>query len=65
MITTTEAPVSNISSKQYESIPWKVLVVDDESAIRRIVAFRLKQNGYQVSTATNGVEALEFFNVFC
>ena len=62
MITTTEAPVSNISSKQYESIPWKVLVVDDESAIRRIVAFRLQQTGYQVSTATNGVEALEFFN---
>lgn len=59
-ITQTEIP--NIITKQTEEIPWKVLVVDDEASIRRIVAFRLQQNGYQVLTAANGVEALETFN---
>jgi len=62
MLTATETPVLNISPKQSDSVPWKVLVVDDEAAIRRIVAFRLQQNGYQVLTAINGVEALETFN---
>ncbi|MBI2996769.1 MAG: response regulator [Candidatus Melainabacteria bacterium] len=42
--------------------PWKILIVDDEAAIRRIVAFRLQQKGYQIITATNGVEALDLFN---
>ncbi len=62
MLTATEAPVLNPPQKQIDEIHWKVLVVDDEAAIRRIVAFRLQQNGYQVLTATNGVEALEVFN---
>lgn len=58
----TESPVLNVPPRQIDELPWKVLVVDDEAAIRRIVAFRLQQNGYQVLTATNGVEALEAFN---
>ncbi len=59
---TAEAPVLNAPQKQANEIPWKVLVVDDEAAIRRIVAFRLQQNGYNILTAANGVEALEVFN---
>ena len=59
---TAEAPVLNIPSKQSDEVPWKVLVVDDEASIRRIVAFRLQQNGYNILTAANGVEALEIFN---
>ena len=55
------ALVSNVGVKQLD-IPWKILVVDDEAAIRRIVAFRLQQGGYQVLAATNGVEALETFS---
>ena len=62
MITATESPISNSGQKQLTEIPWKVLVVDDESAIRRIVSFRLQQNGYQILNAANGVEALEIFN---
>jgi len=37
----------------------KILVVDDEEDIRKIIAFRLKANGFSVNTATNGKEALE------
>jgi two-component system, OmpR family, alkaline phosphatase synthesis response regulator PhoP len=36
----------------------KVLVIDDEAPIRRIVALKLKNSGYQVLTATNGEEGL-------
>src|SRR3989338_8639255 len=61
MITASQLS-GGINSSQIEEIPWKILVVDDEASIRRIVAFRLQQNGYQILTATNGVEALEMFN---
>src|SRR3990167_7442375 len=60
MITASQLS-GGINSSQIEEIPWKILVVD-EASIRRIVAFRLQQNGYQILTATNGVEALEMFN---
>lgn len=37
----------------------KILVVDDEVDIQRIVAFRLEKGGYQVFSAYNGLEGLE------
>lgn len=49
-------------SKEQGQIKWKILVVDDEPAIRRIIAFRLEEKGYEVITAANGVEALETYN---
>ncbi len=36
----------------------RVLVVDDEPDITALVAYHLAREGYQVSTASNGVEAL-------
>lgn len=36
-----------------------VLVVDDEEAVRRMVTAALTEAGYEVVTATNGVEALK------
>jgi two-component system KDP operon response regulator KdpE len=36
----------------------KILVVDDESQIRRVVRTTLTSNGYEVSEAVNGEEAL-------
>ena len=39
----------------------KVLVVDDEASIRRILEARLSMIGYQVITAVNGEEALLSF----
>ena len=36
----------------------RILVVDDEEHIRRILKFQLEKNGYEVTTAENGEEAL-------
>lgn len=36
----------------------KILLVDDEADILEIVGYNLKQEGYQVSTASNGKEAI-------
>lgn len=38
----------------------KILVVEDDSNIEHLVTFKLKNSGYQVFNAGNGVEALEF-----
>ena len=37
----------------------KILVVDDETDIRRMLQWSLKDQGYQVLTASDGREALE------
>jgi two-component system alkaline phosphatase synthesis response regulator PhoP len=37
----------------------KVLVVDDEQDIVQIIKYNLEANGYEVQTASNGVDALE------
>lgn len=44
--------------------PDKILVVDDEASIRRILETRLKLAGYNVVTAGDGQEALEQFHGF-
>lgn len=38
----------------------KILVVDDDVNIKQIIIFKLKNTGYEVYSATNGVEALDF-----
>ena len=38
---------------------YKILIVDDESNIVKIMEFELKKNGYEVLTAGDGQEALE------
>ncbi len=40
----------------------RVLVVDDEASIRRILETRLKMVGYEVVTAEDGEEAVEVYN---
>ena len=42
----------------------KVLIVDDETTIRRILETRLKLSGYQVDIAIDGEEAIEKFNTY-
>ena len=42
----------------------KILVVDDEASIRRILETRLSMIGYEVVTAADGEEALDTFRDF-
>lgn len=37
----------------------KILVADDDESLRRVVQFKLKQQGYEVSIAEDGARALE------
>jgi CheY-like chemotaxis protein len=37
----------------------KILVADDEKDIRKLIAFVLQKNGYQVLEAINGAQALQ------
>ena len=39
----------------------RILVVDDEASIRRILETRLKMVGYEVFTAADGEEAIESY----
>ncbi|MFA6468438.1 MAG: response regulator [Bacteroidota bacterium] len=38
----------------------KILIVEDDSNITQLVSFKLKNSGYEVFNAVNGVEALKF-----
>jgi two-component system NtrC family response regulator len=37
----------------------RVLLVDDDSSVRRVLEFKLKQRGFEVATAVDGHDALE------
>ena len=37
----------------------KILIIDDEASIRRVIALKLKNRGFQVLTAGNGEEGLQ------
>ena len=43
----------------------RILVVDDEPAVLKVLVTRLQLAGYQVFSATNGEEALESFHRDC
>lgn len=42
----------------------RILIVDDEASIRRILETRFKMLGFDTATASDGEEALEIFNQF-
>jgi len=37
----------------------RLLLADDDAALRRVIQFKLKQKGYDVSVVENGVQAVE------
>ena len=56
---------SSVTTPVVEKEPkTKVLIVDDEATIRRILETRLKFSGYQVDVAVDGEEAIEKFNTY-
>ncbi len=40
-------------------MPKKILVVDDDAELVELVSFNLKQAGYSIGTASNGVDAIK------
>ena len=42
-----------------ENNDYKILLVDDESDILEFLSYNLKKEGFQVATATNGIEGIE------
>ncbi len=54
------APVS--SRKPVKSRKKKILLVDDDPAIRQILLRLLAEEGHQVETAPNGLEAIEMLD---
>ncbi len=43
---------------------WKILVVDDDALIVELLSLRLKAQGYEVATATDGGKAYDVFKTF-
>ena len=51
-----------ISRNLFTMSKARILVVDDEPAVLKVLVTRLQLAGYQVYSATNGEEALEAFH---
>lgn len=56
---TETVQLEDSQSEKAEEFVKKILVVDDEAAILRILKIKLKASGYNVLTANDGREALE------
>jgi two-component system alkaline phosphatase synthesis response regulator PhoP len=44
---------------EVDPMPYKILAVDDEDDVRRLIEIKLKKAGFEVITATNGQEGLK------
>jgi len=53
--------MSYISSHKTTSETPLILVADDDESLRRVLEFRLREAGYSISTAENGLTALDIF----
>jgi len=42
-------------------MPPKILVIDDDSSLRRVLEYNLQQEGYQVFAAADGESGLQLF----
>jgi PAS domain S-box-containing protein len=61
---TVETPAPESSQPSLLGHQETVLIVEDEALVRKVVARRLVQNGYQVLTAGSGQEALHTASMF-
>lgn len=42
-----------------KSLPWKIVLIDDEEDIRDVMSIALADAGYEVATAENGIAGLK------
>jgi two-component system, OmpR family, response regulator RpaB len=61
---TTEKKEQSASTSTPAKRNEKVLIVDDEASIRRILETRFKMLGYETAVASDGEEAIEIFEQF-
>lgn len=47
-----------------KKLGYKILIVDDDVSIREMLQYNLEKEGYQVSTASDGIQALEMAQRF-
>jgi DNA-binding response OmpR family regulator len=43
-------------------MPQKILVVEDDRSIQSLISYKLKNTGFEVFSAFNGAEAMEFLS---
>jgi DNA-binding NtrC family response regulator len=53
-------PIAEQTSKKHTK-PSTILVADDDDSLRRVLEFQLREGGYEVLTAPDGLTALETF----
>jgi len=53
----------DLKAEQAEFRGERILLVDDEAPLRACLRMMLEQEGYQVTEASNGAEALNLFNI--
>jgi DNA-binding response OmpR family regulator len=63
MNATLEVPVPLTKSRTVKPAKRKILLVNDDSAVRKILRQLLAEEGFLVLTAASGVEALELANI--
>jgi len=42
----------------------KILVIDDDTSLRRVLEYNLQEEGYEIQTAASGEEGLRLFKQF-
>jgi DNA-binding response OmpR family regulator len=57
-MTLNDTPSRNLLIKEAKAAK-KILVVDDEEAVVKLVQYQLKSEGYQIFTSFDGLDALE------
>jgi DNA-binding NtrC family response regulator len=45
--------------REGNQVAFRILVADDDESLRRVIEFRLRQEGYEVKAAPDGIQALE------
>ncbi len=59
------ATIKEKANRKVDSVEHRVLVVDDNSMNRDMLARRLGREGYDISTVAGGIQALELVNKEC